>query len=931
MSTVAVWALLVGMLVADPAVAMPGEADESEIVADVGDLPALPGDPVPSDEPEVPTGELPGPEMLPTDPVVDMTAPVSAAAKRLDGEVDQSGLEVVSRSETVTTFETDDGSWVRRISQTPINVKTDDGQWVDIDTDVERAGDEWQVEAHPLRPVFQSGADADDAVTVTRDGHEVSFALVGADAGRMESPFWFWDEWDRLAYRGVADGVDLEYQIERDAVKETVVLASPPARGKSSWSWRVDAGDLTPRLIRESNTLELVDGDGDVVITVPSPLAMDSAPVTATSGPSIQPLTAMIVKGAGDGVWRYTVSADASWLSAKARVYPVRIDPTMVAGLTSRNAYKSDGAIASNVLYAGTTGESPNKSWRSVFPIDYGAIPGNFIAGAQIGVGYANYGTTTTQTVTVSHASCFGYNCIGTGLTSVAVGSGWTDTSDSAVAQRLVDRFAVGDRPAWMLRGNEGVSYSFKQLDADIWIQYWGYASVAAASPAAGVTGASVTPTLTSSASNPSGSALRYGFEVSTNSAMSNIVASSGWLTTSTWTVPENTLRPGTQYYWRASVYDYDHNGWYGQNTVRYSPARALTTNQVPLPPAASASPGTETGVPQTLTTLTPQLQVDGVADTDSVGSGPMKYRFKIATGSDGKSGAVVTSGWLTADADGKARWQVPSGTIHDGGVYTWLVQTHDGKDPNVFNTWKKTFKVDLRLGSSGPSPFDSAGPVTVNLANGNANLSFSSPVVQTVGGPMGMSFTYNSQEVKDADRGLLGEYFDARDNGVIPTTFDLTGKTPLFVRTDPSVSFDWGSASPAEAVPNDYFLARWTGFVSLPSQYVGQPVRFGVRQDDGARLWVNNTKIVDNWVPTSAVVTWDSSTTRTFPGGALPIRFEYYERANDAVAELWVSVGGQQFVVPPDWFTKKVPVLPGGGPRRLRSPGRRRAGRRPR
>ncbi|WP_375385918.1 hypothetical protein [uncultured Microbacterium sp.] len=154
--------------------------------------------------------------------------------------------------------------------------------------------------------------------------------------------------------------------------------------------------------------------------------------------------------------------------------------------------------------------------------------------------------------------------------------------------------------------------------------------------------------------------------------------------------------------------------------------------------------------MPQTLTTLTPELQVGAVTDTDSVNDGqPIRYRFKIASGPDGKSGAVVTSGWVNAVSN-VAKWTVPEGTLQDGGVYTWLVQTWDGRDENKFNTWTKKVKVDLRLGATGPSPFDSSGPVTVNLANGNANLSFASPTVQTLGGPMGMSFSYNSQSVSN-------------------------------------------------------------------------------------------------------------------------------------------------------------------------------------
>lgn len=912
-SVVAVWALLVGTAVSDPAAAVSAEERVSAESTGVEELPALPSDPVPAEEPSVPAGDAGEVGSLPAPAVADMTVPVGAASLSRHGAVDRGGLEVLSRTETTTTFAAADGARVRRVSQDPLNVRGEDGVWRDISTSVEAVDGGWRVKDHPLQPVFRDRADVDDAVTVSRDGHEVSFALVGAGSGRTEAPFWWWDRRDRLAFRGVASGSDIEYQVEPGAVKETVVVKAPPGRGGNSWAWRLEVGDLTPRLV-EPNTLELVDAAGVVTLTVPSPLAWDSSGVDGQRSPSVVPLRASLVKGAGAGVWQYTVTVDAKWLASPERVYPVGIDPTFTAGPSSRATYKSDGPAFSNLLYVGNTGESPNRSWRSVLTFNYGAVPGKFIAGAQIGVGYANYGTTTAQPGVISHASCFGFACTGTDVASYTLGTGWADTAGTAVAQRLVDRFRVGDLPAWMIRGNEGTSYSFKQVDSDIWIEYWDFPTTGRNLPAADATGVSVTPTLTSTSTNPGGRQQWHAYEVSPNADMSGVIASSGWLGSPSWKVPEGVLRPGTVYYWRAKVTD-DANGWLGQSTefTSYSP-RKFTTNQVPLPPD-TGTPGTGSGVPQTITTLTPQLQIDGIGDSDAVNAGPMKFRFKIATGSDGKSGAVVTSGWLVPDAaTGKVSWTVPAGTLQDGGVYTWVAQSHDGQDPNVFNTWKRTIKVDLRLGSSGPSPFETAGPVTVNLANGNANLSFASPTVQTLGGPMGMSFAYNSQEVRNANRGLQGEYFDARVNGTPPSTpsgFTFDGKTPLFVRTDPAVSFDWGYGSPAEAVPEDYFLARWSGFVTLPQQYVGQAVQFGVRQDDGARVWVSGEKLVDNWVDTAPVLTWGPS--RTYSGSAQPFRFEYYELHTTAVAEVWMKVGSNQFIVPPDWFTKKVQVLPEG------------------
>jgi hypothetical protein len=111
------------------------------------------------------------------------------------------------------------------------------------------------------------------------------------------------------------------------------------------------------------------------------------------------------------------------------------------------------------------------------------------------------------------------------------------------------------------------------------------------------------------------------------------------------------------------------------------------------------------------------------------------------------------------------------------------------------------------------------------------------------------------------------GEYFNNRD---------LAG-APALIRDDPNIDFRWGRGSPAPGVVNsDNFSTRWTRTLSFePGNY-----RFSVTTDDGARLWVNNARIINEWREQS---------TRTFtsdiylPGGAIPVRLEYFDALGDA------------------------------------------------
>ncbi|WP_144785580.1 PA14 domain-containing protein, partial [Microbacterium sp. BH-3-3-3] len=909
-STVATLALVVGIGVPTDAARASTEPVDTPPVS-VNSAPALPATEEASVEPQVPEGALDIPDVDPVPADLPTLEPISSGGKGAavaeweQRSIPTSGLDVVSESESSTQYRTSSGGTVTHLSTEPTRAKDEDGDWVDVNTSVSRRGDEWTVADHPLSPVFHGGADEAPAVTVSREGHDVSFSLIGAEPGEVEAPFWWWDDWEELTYRDVSGSADLEYRVEPGAVKESLVLDAPPA-WRTTWTWRIDAGSLTPS-VGEADSVTFADAAGNAVLMIPTPIAFDSSGVEGQSANAEVPLRVGLWK-ASDGSWRYSLRADRAWLHDSARVYPVRIDPTFDTPKLA-TSYKSDGTRWNGILNVGNTRESGNCcTWRSVVEFDYGNVPGQFIAAAQVGVEYDGYGTTSNQKGYVQHAYGWSYNGRGPHLGYYNLSTGWADTEGDGVASRLASQLRIGDRPAFMIGGVEEWWYSHKRVKTDLRILSWDYPTVWGTKVGDGSTGVSLRPVLGVSATNPGGRPQEYAFEVATDPGMTNIIAARGWNSWQEWQVDERVLRAGTPYYWRVSLRD-DLDGLWGQPTFRQSPVYRFTTNQVPLPDANTAAPGSPvTEAPTTVTTLTPQLRVNAVSDPD--GPGAMTYKFKIATGSDARSGAVVSSGWVTA-VNGVASWTVPAGTLQDGGVYSWTVTTNDGQDPNTENGWVRRLKTDLRLGASGPSPYDTAGAVTTNLANGNVNLSFASPTVTTLGGAMGMSFTYNSQEVANANLGLIGEYFDARVNGGAPSSYDMNDKVPVLVRTDPSVSFDWGSAAPADALPADQFMARWSGYVTLPAQYVGRDVQFGVRQDDGARLWVNGEKLVDKWSDSAQITTWGP--TKTYSGSAMPFRFELYENQVVATAEAWVKIGSEQFIIPPDWFTKKVQSLPRG------------------
>lgn len=158
-------------------------------------------------------------------------------------------------------------------------------------------------------------------------------------------------------------------------------------------------------------------------------------------------------------------------------------------------------------------------------------------------------------------------------------------------------------------------------------------------------------------------------------------------------------------------------------------------------PPASVlSSPASGTRI----TTARPTLSTNSVTDPDQTPDAVL-YKFRVATGTDAKSGQIVDSPWQSGTT-----WTVPEGVLKDGVTYYWRVYTKDAytdpANPPTQSGSPWSFKIDLGLGDEPTTAFDAVGSTMVNLANGNLVLQTASPSIPVVGGSLGVSYTYNSQ-----------------------------------------------------------------------------------------------------------------------------------------------------------------------------------------
>lgn len=111
-------------------------------------------------------------------------------------------------------------------------------------------------------------------------------------------------------------------------------------------------------------------------------------------------------------------------------------------------------------------------------------------------------------------------------------------------------------------------------------------------------------------------------------------------------------------------------------------------------------------------------------------------------------------------------------------------------------------------------------------------------------------------------------------------------GGSPVFVRDDADINFDWGYGTPNSRLHSDRFSVRWTRTLHFPAG----TYRFTTTGDDGVRLWANGRLLIDKWFD-QAAATYENN---IYLSGDVPIQMEYYENSGLATARLsWTRVDG--------------------------------------
>ncbi len=583
--------LVASLLGAVVARAATGQDNDPVVPASVGHTDGAPA------TTEMPKGDFSHPPLGPTER--------ADRAKNFDSKAfDEKSAKTLEESET-RLVEVDKHGLVRaEATSVPVRAKNGNA-WKRIDLDLEEAGN-GRSRPKVAAVDIELGATPDEAAVIgLGDGNELTLS--------------------------VADGPD-NRSAERKKDKHNYAADTRPAVEVSARPSGVETTYVLPdasfadAALRESVTLprgfaarqgaggiELLDGSGAVRALWGGGVALDSS-----EKPGPQGVTVTLERVSGR-VATARVEVDAAWLHDPARVYPVRIDPTIYAqswsGVPTGDAYiwstnPNQQGWNSPTLYAGPYG--PGGVLRSVIGFDPNVPPNSDVVTSELHLWETDGGGTPPGSVGVrrndtafdpsvtwatapvmtddAHQSVVPADTPGDQELVMSIPyyvEGWVGSKHGMVAPNFVNGgvtlFADNE-----LTGTYGFHQFHSNNTADpnkvpkLVIYYESTPALPTPlTPADGITSLTTTPLLQGNTAAPTyaGDTVLYSFIVATEpDGETGMVSRSGWFGgPGPYNPEEGTLTDGATYYWKMVATEVHNGVWLG---VSRGQVRKFTVNK---------------------------------------------------------------------------------------------------------------------------------------------------------------------------------------------------------------------------------------------------------------------------------------------------------------------------------------------------------------
>ena len=785
-------------------------------------------------------------------------------------------------------------------------------------------------------------------IRIKKDGQQVGFKPVGAKKGVAPVITWA-DNEQTINYYDLWPGVNIAYTVGSSGLKENIILKDKNATNRVSFE--LVGGELEATTANDKTGLQYkFKGTLDEQFGIAAPnLILNNIGYTTNGN-----LKQTYENG------RLSVGVDRSYLqSLPARAFPAVIDPTVAPIIylgtlngSSDNYYsfKSDGTGCHPTvcnIYAGSLLDEQGywQWWQSAFAVNYDFLKDKDVNNAKLHLqkrSGTNFwtGTDDNKWFSAWHTDYWQFNGYrpGSWAGDALIGQ----QGDINVTQLYRNAIQAGDYGAAVfIRGQEELSTTFKMFNPETsWLEFT-YSDLlptpTVLTPVANqvFTDPQASFSITSHTHPHNGSKLLYKYCVSTSTQCAGTVMISGAEAATNWTIPDGLLEDGMTYYIQAKTHNPFHGTdgpWGAPKAFRIDTRTGKDSTQT-FDTLGPVSVGLATGNVVTSASSHTSSALGGSLGVSLDYNSPVRSR-------NGLIGEYWTSGQPTTgepnvrrvDAKVDFDWgtgQPASSIANDNyyakwsgyfvapkaGSYTFGTRSDDGSRVTVNGTqvlsqWQSQQATTL-YGSAVNLTAGQIVPITVEYyeSTGSAVMQF---LVQAPGytGVVPNEWLHTGARQVGQQSGLVGRYY--KDTG--SHSFTDASNTLIMQRTDPLLSFNWETGAPAPSMPANGFLARWTGYITVPATGMW---KLGTASDDGSRviLGTNNTTVLNEWYDKAAYEKWGSEYFFT-AGQSVPITVEYYENVGGATMTLLaeqVGVSGSTRVVPGSWLSPSAQVLPAG------------------
>ncbi|MCW2495110.1 PA14 domain-containing protein [Jatrophihabitans sp.] len=809
----------------------------------------------------------------------------------------------------------------------------------------------YTVRANSWRAIFAPTTFTGGMLRIVAAGETVGFSPVGS---AVVNPVVSTDSTGAqvVRYTDVFPGTSLVYTVTPDDVKESIVLASASATGTVSFTvlgaalTKIKGSVATTPAFAITGTSGKPVLGGQFAVSRVNLLLNHFGPTQAGAA-----LTQVYSHGL------LTVALTHAYLAKlPAKAFPAAIDPGVDRSFFGNRgggnfvSFETNGyTCPANIcnLYAGSLFDVNYnlQYWRGAFYSPYDRFrSSNFrLVHANLHLQQRSNesfwtGTPGNHTYYLGHAACLNsFNCLDGNWNAASYFDSAGDIDATGLYQAMIAR---GDFGAWMMIGSEdGTTSSFRNFDPDNSFVDFTYVDQPSApsfeSPQSDQV--YVDPQASfqlNGVGNPNnGTPLQYELLVSSASGGTGTVIDSGLLTSTQWTVPDGVLQDGASYSVQARSYD-PTNGYYSNwsSSVPFhidsrtgnDPTQStdtvgafgvdLATGSLASSAAShsTASLGGDIGVGfeyssplKTRTGLVGNYWsvpsgYGGPAPTTAPTLTRVDQNVNFNWGSDSPQNGIVTPDWFYAEWRGY--FVAPAaGSYYLGGSNDDMMNV----SVNGTSVYSTGICGGPCYGSAVTLAAGQVVPITVDYeeygGSAMAQLWVKGAVAERV---VPSAWLRTGVRPVAQQQGLRGSYY--YDNG--GHDLDSPTKTQFLGRTDPLISFNWGSGSPIPNGPTDSFMVRWTGYVTAPTSGT---YYFGAAGDDGTRVTVDGTKVEENWGDAQPL-TYGSSIALT-GGKPVPITVDYYEAYGGAAMSLYVKGDVSEQVVPSSWLSPNAQVLPTG------------------